>query len=58
MSTKRKNKKITLSKSSPTLNNILPRKYTVDNEQFFPTLVSVKKGHEELVRQQKINVKG
>ena len=37
MSTKRKNKKITLSKSSPTLNNILPRKYTVDNEQFFPT---------------------
>ena len=54
MSTKRKNKKITLSKSSPTLNNKLPRKYTVDNEQFFPTLVSVKKGHEELVRQQKI----
>ena len=28
------------------------KKYTINNEQFFPTLVSVKKGHDEVVKQQ------
>ena len=50
---KKKKKLMSTTKSSPVKINH-EKKYSIDNEKFFPTLVSVKKDHEELVRQQKL----
>ena len=45
-------KKTKKSKQKHTIGRQVEKKYTINNEQFFPTLVSVKKGHDEVVKQQ------
>ena len=45
-------KKTKKSKQKRNIKRQAEKKYTVNNEHFFPTLVSVKKGHDEVVKQQ------